>query len=388
MENKNNKETINLLDLLSESESDLSDLVLTTPKKRRIKRRQRPGVRGKSKNSCTCNTARTRIITLWIAAVLITFWLITLSWLAAVLYREIGRMHVSIKSAIAGSEALPEALQKCHSASQKLEKNQTILFTQLTDVKGQIADFSLQLSDIQKGLRQVREQLKNTPELTNIPGELKDVKKSVATFGSSIRDLGATVNALKGTDTKMQEIQTSLLKNITDIQSTLITLSNITRRPEISTNETKLKTEELSQSLGQLKADLVSINEILTRNLTWVSNDQKKDHTLLVSLQDSTQNALSKVLSLQGECAKASEQSKVIESVEKLTSSLAEVQAINADLRGKLAQLEQGYSQLHNSTNDMLNKIATINSNSPNSNNEHSQISGSSTHATNSQSPN
>lgn len=38
MESKNHKETINLLDLLSASDSDLSDLILTTPKKKKVKR--------------------------------------------------------------------------------------------------------------------------------------------------------------------------------------------------------------------------------------------------------------------------------------------------------------------------------------------------------------
>lgn len=38
MGSKNNKETINLLDLLSESDSELSDLILKTPKKRKVKR--------------------------------------------------------------------------------------------------------------------------------------------------------------------------------------------------------------------------------------------------------------------------------------------------------------------------------------------------------------
>jgi len=39
-----------------------------------------------------------RIVSLWLAAVLITFWLIALSWLAAILYGEIKKMDMSIKS--------------------------------------------------------------------------------------------------------------------------------------------------------------------------------------------------------------------------------------------------------------------------------------------------
>lgn len=38
MENVNNKETLNLLDLLSETDSDVSDLVFTPQRKKKVKR--------------------------------------------------------------------------------------------------------------------------------------------------------------------------------------------------------------------------------------------------------------------------------------------------------------------------------------------------------------
>ncbi|KOC68455.1 hypothetical protein WH47_10695 [Habropoda laboriosa] len=99
MNNSNNKETINLLDLLSDSDSDVSDLVLT-PKKKKIKRKHRPGnmVKMKKSNTCGCSKSDMRIISLWLVAVLITFWLIALSWLAVILYGEIKKMDISIKS--------------------------------------------------------------------------------------------------------------------------------------------------------------------------------------------------------------------------------------------------------------------------------------------------
>ncbi|XP_032690699.1 uncharacterized protein LOC116853653 [Odontomachus brunneus] len=99
MEKLNPKETINLLDLLSESDSDSTDLILT-PKKKKIKRRHRPRtlIRTRHNNLCGCNKSDMRVISLWLAAVLITFWLIALSWLAAILYGEIKKMDISIKS--------------------------------------------------------------------------------------------------------------------------------------------------------------------------------------------------------------------------------------------------------------------------------------------------
>lgn len=99
MENSNNKETINLLDLLSDTDSDVSDLVFT-PKKKKVKRKHRSGslIKIKHSDSRGCSKSDMRVISLWLAAVLITFWLIALSWLAAILYGEIKKMDMSIKS--------------------------------------------------------------------------------------------------------------------------------------------------------------------------------------------------------------------------------------------------------------------------------------------------
>ncbi|EZA53276.1 hypothetical protein X777_06355 [Ooceraea biroi] len=109
MEKPNSKETINLLDLLSESNSDSADLILTPQKKKKVKRRHRSRIlsRTRRSSSCGCNKSDMRVISLWLAAVLITFWLIALSWLAAILYGEIKKMDISIKSGNC-SFSLPE----------------------------------------------------------------------------------------------------------------------------------------------------------------------------------------------------------------------------------------------------------------------------------------
>ncbi|XP_044009184.1 uncharacterized protein LOC122853042 [Aphidius gifuensis] len=100
MENKYNaKETINLLDLLSESDSDLSDII-EIQKKKKVKRRQKfvnERVK-KNNNTCNCIKSQTKIITLWFATLFIIFWLIALSWLAIILYGEIGKMDTTIKT--------------------------------------------------------------------------------------------------------------------------------------------------------------------------------------------------------------------------------------------------------------------------------------------------
>lgn len=111
------------------------------------------------------------------------------------------------------------------------------------------------------------------------------------------------------------------------------------------TNESKVKTEELSNTISELRNNLSSINITLTAGYQWIRDDQKKDHViiylyvncviifllinlifylqdLLVSLQDTTQNASMKVMSLETECAKVNEQTSIVNSVKKLTDEV------------------------------------------------------------------
>ncbi|XP_035740762.1 uncharacterized protein LOC118449811 isoform X3 [Vespa mandarinia] len=354
-----NKETVNLLDLLSETESDIPDLVLT-PRKKKVKRRYRQGSTVKIKDSdiCGCNRSDMRIISLWVVALLITFWLIALSWLAAILYGEIERMDTSIKLVIAGNEGVPDALQKCHSMSRDLQNNQTVIFSHLSDLRFQISNVTIQLVNIQHGLHQVQEWVHAAPELANVPKDLKALSTTVVSLGSQIRDLDSTVTTLKETNTRLQNVQTTALQNISSVQHALSELINITQKPQIlTTNETKLKTEELNAAILRVTNNLTHVNETLSRTLQWTSEDQKKDHKILNSLLDTTQNVSTKVISLEGEYAKMSEQ---ITTLPSLTEQVERIYAANVELNDRLKRLEQSYISVKNSTTAMLNTITKM----------------------------
>nr|XP_050865341.1 uncharacterized protein LOC127070853 isoform X3 [Vespula vulgaris] len=353
-----NKETVNLLDLLSETESDIPDLVLT-PRKKKVKRyRQGSTVKIKDNDICGCNRSDIRVISLWVVALLIIFWLIALSWVAAIFYGEIERMDTSIKLVIAGNEGVPDALQKCHSMSRDLQNNQTVIFSHLSDLRFQISNVTIQLVNIQHGLHQVQEWVHAAPELANVPKDLKALSTTVVSLGSQIRDLDSTVTTLKETNTRIQNIQTTMLQNITNIQHTVSELINITQKPQIlTTNETKLKTEELNAAILRVTNNLTHVNETLSRTLQWTSEDQKKDHKILNSLLDTTQNVSTKVISLQGEYAKISEQ---ITTLPSLTEQVKQIYAASMELNDKLKRLEQSYIAVKNSTTAMLNTITEI----------------------------
>ncbi|XP_043285229.1 uncharacterized protein [Venturia canescens] len=351
MEKTNEKEIINLLDSLSNSGSDVSDVVLTPPRKKIVKRRPRLGVKTKQNNSCSCSHSQSKKASLCLAAVLITFWLIALSWLAAVFYGEIGRIDISIRAVKAESEAVPDTLHKCHTLFRDLQKNQTKIFNQLSGLDGQLNNFTVQLLSIQQGLHEVQESLQGAPELTDVPKNIKTLFSNTASFGSQIRDLGATVDILKEANTKLHDVQTIVQQNLTDIRHSLLDLSNMTLRPQTPTNESRIKDEALSNAIAQLASNLTHINETLSRNITWIAEDQAKDHTKLVTLQDMMQNASGNVMTLQEQCAKASDQTILVTSVNKLTDQMNEVHTWTK-------QMEQSFNALKNSASTMQASIA------------------------------
>ncbi|XP_066586632.1 rho-associated protein kinase 1-like isoform X2 [Prorops nasuta] len=363
MINSNDKETINLLELLSESDS-MSDLIVPV-KKKRLKRRQRAGNlnRSKSINTCGCKKSYVRTIALWLAAVLATLWLVFLSWLAIVIYGEIHRMDMSIKSVIAGSEGVPDALQKCHSLSKDLKSNQTVIFTQLSNFKLQITNFTAQLAGIQHELTQVKAWFQAAPELATVPQDLKLLSNSVAKFGSQIQDLVATVETLKKTNANIQNLENILKQNITSIQQSVIELSNVTEKPQLlTTNENKIKTDELNAAILHLTDNLTHINIDLAQKIEWIIEDQKKDHISLVKLTETMENVSSKVISLQRECgSRFAEQTNLTASIQNLTDEVNFMQKSELDLKTKLNYIEQLYNGFKNSTNNspltMVSKV-------------------------------
>ncbi|XP_078039903.1 uncharacterized protein LOC144471589 isoform X2 [Augochlora pura] len=347
MNNSKSKETITLLDLLSDTDTELSDGVLI-PKKKKVKRKHRRGnaVKMKQQDICGCGRSDLKIVSLWLAAILFTVWLIALTWLTFVFYGEIKMMDVSIKSVIDGSESVPDALQKCHSLSRDLQNNQTIMFNHLSDLKLQINNFTTQLTAIQRDLHQVEEWFKAEPQLANVPTELNSLSNSVASFGSQIRDLSATLDTLKASNARVQDVQTTMLQNITNIKNTVTELSNITQRPQmVTTNETKIKTDELNAAILRLSNNLTHVNETLSGVVQWVAEDQKKDHKTLVLLQEASQAVNMTVISLQ---------TSVSASIKKLNDQVTLIHTANADLSEKVKQLEQSHTTPRNSRSPIL----------------------------------
>ncbi|XP_034947159.1 uncharacterized protein [Chelonus insularis] len=290
----------------------------------------------------------------------------SLIWLFIDVRQQLTALRTEVDQAIAGSEGVPDALQKCHSLSKDLQNNQTVLFTQLSGVKAQISNFTVQLSNIQQGLHKIQELLDGAPELTNVPKNLNALGNSVATFGSKIQDLEITVGNLKETESKVQDIQRNLQQNITNIGHRVEELSKVTEHSAMPTNESKIQAEQLSHTVSQIKTNLSHINETFTRSLQWIQEDQKKDHRMLESLQDMSQNASMKIMSLEAECTKESEHKSILTMIDKINNEINTAKTLDGDLTDKIQQLEQAFNRLKNSTDMMLYSSQNMKNNEQN----------------------
>lgn len=267
----------------------------------------------------------------------------SLIWLFIDVRQQLTALRTELDQVIDGSESVPDALQKCHSLSRDLQKNQTIMFNQLSDLKLQINNFTTQLASIQRDLHQVEEWFKAEPELANVPTDLKALSKSVASFGSQLRDLSATLKTVKESNVRVQDVQATMLQNITSIKNTVTELSNVTQRPEmVTTNETKIKTDELNAAVLRLSNNLTRVNETLSSTVKWVTEDQKKDHETLMLLHEASQVINLTVISLQTECVNTS-------LFKKLNDQVTMIRTANTDLSDRVKLLEQSHSTLRNS---------------------------------------
>ncbi|XP_029157083.1 uncharacterized protein LOC114929658 isoform X3 [Nylanderia fulva] len=285
----------------------------------------------------------------------------SLIWLFIDVRQQLTALRTELDQVIAGSEGVPDALQKCHSLSRDLQNNQSIIFARLSDLKQQINNSTIQLAHIQQDLHKVQDYFQAAPEMANLPKRLNELSASVATFGSQIRDLGATVDTLKETNVRIQDAQTAMQQNVSSIKQSMVELSNVTQKPQIlSTDETQVKTDKLNFTISHLMNNLTHINKTLSSKLQWVADDQDEDRRKLVSLQEATAAINTTVMSLQGECVKVSEQTSVLASIQQLTEKVNEIRATDVELINKFKQLEQSYNGLKNSTSIMFATLSEM----------------------------
>lgn len=369
MEN-NNKESYALLEMCnSDSATDEpSDIVIAPQRKKRLtkhKRHRAPSA-GQKKKTAHQTVCGGHTISMTLLLAFLFCWFITLTWLAVVLNSQIRHLDTTVQTVVAGSQGVPDALQKCHSLSKELQQNQTSLFLQVTNLAARLANFSIQVTGISSGLSKVEERFKTSPELINVPQEVQTLKTDIATFGSQIEDLITTVSQLKESNTHLAETAKVLQSNITTLKQNLSEISVPVRVSSPSPSSEDI--QAVNATLDSVRDSLAKINSTLSEKLQWAVEDQSKDHKSIVVLQDTSENVSARVTTLQNECqAKSVQLTTLTSNVDRLSSQVNTNDKHWNDLMSQVNDLSNKYSFLQANTTDLQNVIEGIKKNVPSS---------------------
>lgn len=306
MEN-NNKESFKLLSIAgsgSDSESEVPEFVLT-PKKKRLKRRVRTSQAATRTRDPQSNLwCGRRNISLLLAAIFLFCWLLTLSWLTVLLHGNIQQLDEMVQRVVAGSQAVPDDLQKIHSISRELQQNQTQLTVRVKTMSAQILNLTQQLLAVQSSLHAYSDQIQSNPE----PSNILELKNNVALWGSQIKDLNNTVHSLNQQQTVLDTLTQTLKKNLTAMEASFLQLSNVTFRPASTEPNVVHSLDNLRQVIAQVSANISETNSTLSKRLQWVQDDRVKDRKAVEALQELGQNFTARIKTLEGECAKVDAQ--------------------------------------------------------------------------------
>jgi len=284
----------------------------------------------------------------------------TVMWLFIDIREQVTSLRNELDQVAAGSQGVPEELQKCHSLSRELQQNQTLLARNISAVSLQLESFSAQLSVIQAGLRDVDDRLKAAPQLVNLPQDVQSLSTSVASFGSQIRDLNTTVTMLKNENSQLQESSKTLSENVTILKQRVMQIANTTLQSQIPSTEDHAEKEEMKAVLQQLSANMTLVNDTLNKKLQWLGEDESKNKKSVFDLQDLGQNVSARLTTLEGSCVKSALHSALNMTVEKLSHQMATGEDQLNELAVKVSQLRAQTDELERNGTLLSSQVGHI----------------------------
>ncbi|XP_063241658.1 structural maintenance of chromosomes protein 6 isoform X2 [Bacillus rossius redtenbacheri] len=284
----------------------------------------------------------------------------TVMWLFIDVREQVAALRTQLDQVVAGSQGVPDALQKCHSVSKDLQENQTAIFKRIAILTQELENFTAQLTAVQQSLRSVEDQLKAAPELVSVPKDLQEVKNSVASFGSQIRDLDTRVSSAKDQSGKLQDVSKGLLQNITSLESRVDLLANHSQQLQPSPQDKDTQKAMLA-TINDLVRNLSSVNSTLSNKIQWTTDDQHHDNTVIQTLRDSAQNVSARLSTLEGKCADFTSDKAAIEST--ITRLIAQSNdSVNhwQELSSQLWQVKSQYNELAENVTEVRNMLDNI----------------------------
>ncbi|KAI5707688.1 hypothetical protein M8J77_007700 [Diaphorina citri] len=164
---------------------------------------------------------------------------------------------------VAGSQGVPDALQRSLSLSKQLERNQTDLVAKFNLLSVQIRNFSIQISELHGTISAVQDKLAASPQVLDVPARLKELSDNVAGFGSTLNDLTNTVNQEKEAGAKARLEATAVKADVAALKTSLENVRNQTGVTRTHLTSVQQDLTSLTLSVSSITRDLALLNTTL-----------------------------------------------------------------------------------------------------------------------------
>ncbi|KAL5275500.1 EFCAB14.2 family protein [Megaselia abdita] len=302
MDNLSSRETLKLLKISDDSNKNNSDLDLpeiTNQRKRKVRRKHRPRLISSSSSNSNLNHSGgdfhgtkissaqrkqcSNILFLWFTFIVIC-WLVTLSYMLAVIHSENLRLQVQIKVLEGSTQNLPEVLQNWHETSKYLQDNQT-------QINSKVMEKSKEIENLTRKLDQLK---LDSPKAVT--------KENFAAFGAQVKSVSDDVEQLK---TRLSDLTTNQKKFTTELETltdnfnsslTKITNSSSNGYNVEALNSLESKMQLNYQNLNKTVQSFITTGEQKTKDVTDMFTNNSK---ALEDLKDKSESMKSHVESME-----------------------------------------------------------------------------------------
>ncbi|XP_014292629.1 uncharacterized protein MAL8P1.12 isoform X2 [Halyomorpha halys] len=215
-------------------------------------------------------------------------WVFGLTWIGTQLKTDVQVLRNITERVSAGSDVIPESIQKCHSLTRQLEKNQTKIYNQLQRVAQMLTNFSTVIVGMQTNLTKVERKLDKSPSPQLVPDMLESVGVTIAAFKAEILDMQSKHSDIVNEHSKIKKMIDVLSGNVSLFNNDLQDFKK--NSTVLSLSDQSGKDDFVKLIMGKIKPTIQLVNSTIFSRVKRLSDDLQKAQKTISNLTDESEN--------------------------------------------------------------------------------------------------
>ncbi|CAH1393751.1 unnamed protein product [Nezara viridula] len=215
-------------------------------------------------------------------------WISGLTWAATQLRTDVQALRNVTESVSAGSNVIPDSIQRCHSLTRQLEKNQTKMTNQLQRVAQKLANFSSMIIGIQTNLTKVERKLDELPSPQMGPEDMFErIGVAIAAFKAELMDMQTKASNIVNEQSEIKKMVDNLTGNVSSFNDDLKDLKK--HSSGVLSSDQSSKDDLVNVINGEMEPKIQLVNSSIRSEVKWLSDDLQKAQKTISNLTDESE---------------------------------------------------------------------------------------------------